>query len=186
MSAPSQPPAASKSPTPPAAFRSALLFPEDAKLKAFSTPDSPNENPLNQPRAESPEAARPPSAQENLARYRQQAAAPPPPPSAKAVARQAAVVAAADERAAAAAAEAATDPVPPDVDSPHPMLPDEKTYAAGYKAVAFDAGPFGLVFDAAVDSKGGKGPDIGLWTRWGSGKGAAQKRRRAAPKKSSP
>ena len=286
----------SQPPTPPAAFRSALLFSEDAKLKAFSTPDSPNENPLNQPRAESPEAARPPSAQENLARYRQQAAAPPPPPSAKAVARQAAVVAAADERAvaaAAAAAEAVAKPgIPADVDSPHPMLPDKKTYTAGYKAgfaegfaaglrasvpersapdaasappppsgtyvfhcssetenecldrrllgcsyamrskvegvvrgtplvlyniktrraygpltatgppqrhiakgafggrfdwhVAFDAGSFGLVFDAAVDAKGGKGPDIGLWTRWESGKGQPTKRRRAAPKKASP
>ena len=41
----------SKPPTPPAAFRSALLFPEDANLKAYATPDSPSENPLNQPRA---------------------------------------------------------------------------------------------------------------------------------------
>ena len=40
---------ASKPPTPPAAFRSALLFPEDANLKAYATPDSPSENPLNQP-----------------------------------------------------------------------------------------------------------------------------------------
>ena len=40
----------SKPPTPPAAFRSALLFPEDANLKAYATPDSPSENPLNQPR----------------------------------------------------------------------------------------------------------------------------------------
>ena len=39
----------SKPPTPPAAFRSALLFPEDANLKAYATPDSPSENPLNQP-----------------------------------------------------------------------------------------------------------------------------------------
>ena len=39
---------ASKPPTPPAAFRSALLFPEDANLKAYATPDSPSENPLNQ------------------------------------------------------------------------------------------------------------------------------------------
>ena len=38
----------SKPPTPPAAFRSALLFPEDANLKAYATPDSPSENPLNQ------------------------------------------------------------------------------------------------------------------------------------------
>ena len=46
----------SKPPTPPAAFRSALLFPEDANLKAYATPDSPSENPLNQPRAPSPPA----------------------------------------------------------------------------------------------------------------------------------
>jgi hypothetical protein len=44
----------SKPPTPPAAFRSALLFPEDANLKAYATPDSPSENPLNQPKRESP------------------------------------------------------------------------------------------------------------------------------------
>ena len=46
---------ASKPPTPPAAFRSALLFPEDANLKAYATPDSPSENPLNQPRRDSPQ-----------------------------------------------------------------------------------------------------------------------------------
>ena len=45
----------SKPPTPPAAFRSALLFPEDANLKAYATPDSPSENPLNQPRRDSPQ-----------------------------------------------------------------------------------------------------------------------------------
>ena len=44
----------SKPPTPPAAFRSALLFPEDANLKAYATPDSPSENPLNQPRDSPP------------------------------------------------------------------------------------------------------------------------------------
>ena len=48
---------ASKPPTPPAAFRSALLFPEDANLKAYATPDSPSENPLNQGRATPPPAA---------------------------------------------------------------------------------------------------------------------------------
>ena len=47
----------SKPPTPPAAFRSALLFPEDANLKAYATPDSPSENPLNQPRASPPPPA---------------------------------------------------------------------------------------------------------------------------------
>ena len=47
----------SKPPTPPAAFRSALLFPEDANLKAYATPDSPSENPLNQGRATPPPAA---------------------------------------------------------------------------------------------------------------------------------
>ena len=46
---------ASKPPTPPAAFRSALLFPEDANLKAYATPDSPSENPLNQPKRDSPQ-----------------------------------------------------------------------------------------------------------------------------------
>ena len=46
---------ASKPPTPPAAFRSALLFPEDANLKAYATPDSPSENPLNQARRDSPQ-----------------------------------------------------------------------------------------------------------------------------------
>ena len=45
----------SKPPTPPVAFRSALLFPEDANLKAYATPDSPSENPLNQPKRDSPQ-----------------------------------------------------------------------------------------------------------------------------------
>ena len=48
---------ASKPPTPPAALRSALLFPEDANLKAYATPDSPSENPLNQPGRATPPAA---------------------------------------------------------------------------------------------------------------------------------
>ena len=87
----------SKPPTPPAAFRSALLFPEDANLKAYATPDSPSENPLNQPRD-----------------------SPPSPPLAL------------DD----AAGEQVDDAtaVSPDVDSPHPLLPDEKAYTAGYKA----------------------------------------------------
>ena len=77
---------ASKPPTPPAAFRSALLFPEDANLKAYATPDSPSENPLNQARRDSQ-----------------------PPPLAL------------DD----AAGEQVDDAtaVPPDVDSPHPLLP---------------------------------------------------------------
>ena len=83
----------SKPPTPPTAFRSALLFPEDANLKAYATPDSPSENPLNQPKRDSPQ----------------------PPPL--------------------ALDDAATEPeVPPDVESPDPLLPDEKAYTAGYKA----------------------------------------------------
>ena len=48
----------SKPPTPPAAFRSALLFPEDANLKAYATPDSPSENPLNQPGRATPSPRR--------------------------------------------------------------------------------------------------------------------------------
>ena len=50
--------------------------------------------------------------------------------------------------------------------------------------VAFFDGPYELLFDAAVDSKSGKGPDIGRWTTWESA--VAQKRRRAAPRKASP
>ena len=87
----------SKPPTPPAAFRSALLFPEDANLKAYATPDSPSENPLNQARRDSQ-----------------------PPPLA--------LDDAAEEQVDDATA------VSPDVDSPHPLLPDEKAYTAGYKA----------------------------------------------------
>ena len=88
----------SKPPTPPAAFRSALLFPEDANLKAYATPDSPSENPLNQPKRDSPQ----------------------PPPLAL------------DD----AAGEQVDDAtaVSPDVDSPHPLLPDERPYTEGYKA----------------------------------------------------
>ena len=256
---------ASKPPTPPASFRSALLFPEDANLKAYATPDSPSENPLNQPKRDSPQ----------------------PPPL--------------------ALDDAAAEPeVPPDVDSPHPLLPDERPYTEGYKAgyaegfaagyaaglraaaasttasnsgwrvltqpspseggappppagayvfhcsseteaecldrrllgcsyaarakvagivkgtplvlyniksrravgpftatgppqrniakgafggrfdlhVAFFDGPYELLFDASVDSRSGKGPDIGRWTTWESA--VAQKRRRAAPRKASP
>ena len=269
----------SKPPTPPAAFRSALLFPEDANLKAYATPDSPSENPLNQ---------------------------------------RALQVADAD----ADAPDAAEPEVPPDVDSPHPLLPDEKAYTTGYKAgyaegfaaghaaglraaaeartapsaytaparddfgsttastsgwrvltqpsdnggappppegayvfhcsseteaecldrrllgcsyaarakvegirkgtplvlyniksrravgpftatgppqrniakgafggrfdlhVAFFDGPYELLFDASVDSKSGRGPDIGRWTTWESA--TATKRRRSAPRKASP
>ena len=50
--------------------------------------------------------------------------------------------------------------------------------------VAFFDGPYELLFDASVDSKSGKGPDIGRWTTWESA--VAQKRRRAAPRKASP
>ena len=50
--------------------------------------------------------------------------------------------------------------------------------------VAFFDGPYELLFDAAVDSKSGKGPDIGRWTTWESA--VAQKRRRSAPRKASP
>ena len=50
--------------------------------------------------------------------------------------------------------------------------------------VAFFDGPYSLLFDAAVDSKSGRGPDIGRWTTWESA--VAQKRRRAAPRKASP
>ena len=83
---------ASKPPTPPAAFRSALLFPEDANLKAYATPDSPSENPLNQPKRDSPQP--PPLALDDAAREQ------------------------VDDATA----------VSPDVDSPHPLLPDEKAY----------------------------------------------------------
>ena len=50
--------------------------------------------------------------------------------------------------------------------------------------VAFFDGPYELLFDASVDSKSGKGPDIGRWTTWESA--VAQKRRRSAPRKASP
>ena len=50
--------------------------------------------------------------------------------------------------------------------------------------VAFFDGPYELLFDASVDSKSGKGPDIGRWTTWESA--TATKRRRAAPRKASP
>ena len=50
--------------------------------------------------------------------------------------------------------------------------------------VAFFDGPYELLFDAAVDSKSGKGPDIGRWTTWESA--TASKRRRSAPRKASP
>ena len=50
--------------------------------------------------------------------------------------------------------------------------------------VAFFDGPYELLFDAAVDSKSGKGPDIGRWTTWESA--TATKRRRSAPRKASP
>jgi hypothetical protein len=260
----------SKPPTPPAAFRSALLFPEDANLKAYATPDSPSENPLNQPKRGSPQ----------------------PPPLA--------LDDAAEEQVDDATA------VSPDVESPHPLLPDERPYTAGYKAgyaegfaaghaaglraaaasttastsgwrvltqpsddnggapppppgayvfhcsseteaecldrrllgcsyaarakvegitkgtplvlyniksrravgpftatgppqrniakgafggrfdlhVAFFDGPYELLFDASVDSKSGRGPDIGRWTTWESA--TATKRRRSAPRKASP
>ena len=50
--------------------------------------------------------------------------------------------------------------------------------------VAFFDGPYELLFDASVDSKSGRGPDIGRWTTWESA--VAQKRRRSAPRKASP
>ena len=50
--------------------------------------------------------------------------------------------------------------------------------------VAFFDGPYELLFDASVDSRSGKGPDIGRWTTWESA--VAQKRRRSAPRKATP
>ena len=260
---------ASKPPTPPAAFRSALLFPEDANLKAYATPDSPSENPLNQPKRESP----PPLALDDASgeQVDDATAEPEVPPDVErpytagykaGYAEGFAAGHAAGLRAAAAASPARDDlgsttastsgwrvltqplrdggaPPPPGAYVFHcsseteaecldrrllgcsyamkgkvdgivkgtPLVlyniksrravgpftatgPPQRNIAKGAFGgrfdlhVAFFDGPYGLLFDASVDSKSGKGPDIGRWTTWESA--VAQKRRRSAPRKASP
>ena len=249
----------SKPPTPPAAFRSALLFPEDANLKAYATPDSPSENPLNQPKRESP----PPLALDDASgeQVDDATAEPEVPPDEKAYtagykagyAEGFAAGHAAGLRAAAASNTASNSgwrvltqpsdggapPPPPGAYVFHcsseteaecldrrllgcsyamrakvegivkgtPLVlyniksrravgpftatgPPQRNIAKGAFGgrfdlhVAFFDGPYELLFDASVDSKSGKGPDIGRWTTWESA--VAQKRRRSAPRKASP
>ena len=271
----------SKPPTPPAAFRSALLFPEDANLKAYATPDSPSENPLNQPRRNSPQP--PPltlddATGEQVDDATAEPAVPPdvesPPPDEKAYtagykAGYAEGFAAGHAAGLRAAAEARTSPAqdnfgsttasnagwrvltqpsPSEGGAPPPPAgayvfhcsseteaecldrrllgcsyamkgkvegivkgtplvlyniksrravgpftatgPPQRNIAKGAFGgrfdlhVAFFDGPYELLFDASVDSKSGRGPDIGRWTTWESA--VAQKRRRAAPRKASP
>ena len=241
----------SKPPTPPAAFRSALLFPEDANLKAYATPDSPSENPLNQGRATPPPAAVddatakpevPPDERPYTAGYK------------AGYAEGFAAGHAAGLRAAAASTTASNSgwrvlTQPSDRDGGAPPPPgayvfhcsseteaeclDRRLLGCSYAArakvegirkgtplvlyniksrravgpftatgppqrniakgafggrfdlhVAFFDGPYELLFDASVDSKSGRGPDIGRWTTWESA--TATKRRRAAPRKASP
>jgi len=240
----------SKPPTPPAAFRSALLFPEDANLKAYATPDSPSENPLNQQGRATP----PPPAVDD-------ATVESPPPDERpytagykaGYAEGFAAGHAAGLRAAAGSTTASTSgwrvlTQPSDGGAPPPPAGayvfhcsseteaeclDRRLLGCSYAArakvagivkgtplvlyniksrravgpftatgppqrniakdafggrfdlhVAFFDGPYSLLFDAAVDSKSGRGPDIGRWTTWESA--VAQKRRRAAPRKASP
>jgi hypothetical protein len=254
----------SKPPTPPAAFRSALLFPEDANLKAYATPDSPSENPLNQPRRDSPQP--PPLALDDASgkQVADATAEPEVPPDERpytagykaGYAEGFAAGHAAGLRAAAAASNTASNsgwrvltqpsrdggappPPPPGAYVFHcsseteaecldrrllgcsyamrgkvegivkgtPLVlyniksrravgpfaatgPPQRNIARGAFGgrfdlhVAFFDGPYELLFDAAVDSKSGKGPDIGRWTTWESA--VAQKRRRSAPRKASP
>ena len=256
---------ASKPPTPPAALRSALLFPEDANLKAYATPDSPSENPLNQPRRDSPQP--PPLALDDATTEPEvppKVASPHPllpderpyTEGYKAgYAEGFAAGHAAGLRAAAASTTASnsgwrvlTQPSPSEGGAPPPPAGayvfhcsseteaeclDRRLLGCSYAArakvegivkgtplvlyniksrraigsftaagppqrniakgafggrfdlhVAFFDGPYELLFDASVDSKSGRGPDIGRWTTWESA--VAQKRRRAAPRKASP
>ena len=237
---------ASKPPTPPAAFRSALLFPEDANLKAYATPDSPSENPLNQPRAPSPPAVDVESPQPDEKAYtagykagyaegfaaghaaglRAAAAsttastsgwrvltqpsdnggAPPPPEGAYVFHCSSETEAECLDRRLLGCSYAARAKVEGIVKGTPLVLyniksrravgpftatgPPQRNIAKGAFGgrfdlhVAFFDGPYELLFDASVDSKSGRGPDIGRWTTWESA--TATKRRRAAPRKASP
>ena len=259
----------SKPPTPPAAFRSALLFPEDANLKAYATPDSPSENPLNQARRDSPQP--PPLALDDAAgeQVDDATAVSPDVDSPRALlpderpytagykagyAEGFAAGHAAGLRAAAGSTTASNAgwrvltqpsdnggaPPPPagayvfhcsseteaecldrrllgcsyamkgkveGIVKGTPLVlyniksrraigsfaatgPPQRNIAKGAFGgrfdlhVAFFDGPYELLFDASVDSKSGKGPDIGRWTTWESA--TASKRRRSAPRKASP
>ena len=246
----------SKPPTPPAAFRSALLFPEDANLKAYATPDSPSENPLNQPgratpsppAVDAPDAAEPevppderPYTEGYKAGYAEGFAAghaaglraaaaagsttastsgwrvltqpsdrdggaPPPPPGAYVFHCSSETEAECLDRRLLGCSYAMKGKVDGIVKGTPLVLyniksrravgpftatgPPQRNIAKGAFGgrfdlhVAFFDGPYELLFDAAVDSKSGKGPDIGRWTTWESA--TATKRRRSAPRKASP
>ena len=238
---------ASKPPTPPAAFRSALLFPEDANLKAYATPDSPSENPLNQPRAPSPPAVDdataepevPPDERPYTEGYKagyaegfaaghaaglraaagstttstsgwrvltQPEGAPPPPAGAYVFHCSSETEAECLDRRLLGCSYAMKGKVE-GITKGTPLVlyniksrraigsftatgPPQRNIAKGAFGgrfdlhVAFFDGPYELLFDASVDSKSGKGPDIGRWTTWESA--VAQKRRRSAPRKASP
>ena len=237
----------SKPPTPPAAFRSALLFPEDANLKAYATPDSPSENPLNHtpPPPAVDDAAQPevppderPYTEGYKAGYAEGFAAghaaafraaagstmasnsgwrvltqpnsdggaPPPPAGAYVFHCSSETEAECLDRRLLGCSYAARAKVEGIVKGTPLVLyniksrraigsftatgPPQRNIAKGAFGgrfdlhVAFFDGPYELLFDASVDSKSGKGPDIGRWTTWESA--VAQKRRRAAPRKASP
>ncbi len=239
----------SKPPTPPAAVRSALLFPEDANLKAYATPDSPSENPLNQralpegddataepevPRDERPytagykagyaegfaaghaaglraaaaagSTAASASGWRVLTQPSDKGGAPPPPPGAYVFHCSSETEAECLDRRLLGCSYAARAKVEGIVKGTPLVLyniksrraigsftaagPPQRNIAKGAFGgrfdlhVAFFDGPYELLFDASVDSKSGRGPDIGRWTTWESA--VAQKRRRAAPRKASP
>ena len=240
----------SKPPTPPAAFRSALLFPEDANLKAYATPDSPSENPLNHTPPSPPavdaataEPEVPPDERPYTAGYKAGYAegfaadhaaglraaagsttasnsgwriltqpsndgggAPPPPPGAYVFHCSSETEAECLDRRLLGCSYAMKGKVEGIVKGTPLVLyniksrraigsfaatgPPQRNIAKGAFGgrfdlhVAFFDGPYELLFDASVDSKSGKGPDIGRWTTWESA--VAQKRRRSAPRKASP
>ena len=239
----------SKPPTPPAAFRSALLFPEDANLKAYATPDSPSENPLNHtppsPAVDdaTAEPEVPPDERPYTAGYKagyaegfaaghaaglraaaasttastsgwrvltqpsdDNGGAPPPPPGAYVFHCSSETEAECLDRRLLGCSYAARAKVDGIVKGTPLVLyniksrravgpftatgPPQRNIAKGAFGgrfdlhVAFFDGPYELLFDASVDSRSGKGPDIGRWTTWESA--VAQKRRRAAPRKASP
>ena len=239
----------SKPPTPPAAFRSALLFPEDANLKAYATPDSPSENPLNQTPPSPPaaddataEPEVPPDERPYTAGYKagyaegfaaghaaglraaagsttasnsgwrvltqpsDNGGAPPPPAGAYVFHCSSETEAECLDRRLLGCSYAMKGKVEGIVKGTPLVLyniksrraigsftatgPPQRNIAKGAFGgrfdlhVAFFDGPYELLFDASVDSKSGKGPDIGRWTTWESA--TATKRRRSAPRKASP
>ena len=240
---------ASAPPTPPAALRSALLFPEDANLKAYATPDSPSENPLNQPRAPpavddaTAEPEVPPDERPYTEGYKagyaagfaaghaaglraaagstaastsgwrvltqpsqSEGGAPPPPPGAYVFHCSSETEAECLDRRLLGCSYAMKGKVEGIIKGTPLVLyniksrravgpftatgPPQRNIAKGAFGgrfdlhVAFFDGPYELLFDASVDSKSGKGPDIGRWTTWESA--TASKRRRSAPRKASP